>query len=229
MRKWVAWWSAALIALTLLVACGGGSTATTTPATTNPNASSPSNGQLSQLVANANKQKFKITFNLGGGTAQIYEQDGNGNSLLSDGDSETFSTKANTISCDKISGRFQCSESPGSDESDNPFLGVVTLEQTQLTALGGRFGTTSSKTIAGRDAQCVTFAASDLVVLGGSGPSTTENPALNAKYSYCVDKGTGVTLEVSTTDSSGRPSSVLLVTAFGSPRPTDFTPPATPQ
>ncbi len=225
MRKLVSGCSAAMIALAALAACSGGSsTANNATPTTNGGVVSPSNRDLSQLVASANKQKVKIAFTLGGGPEQVYEQDGKGNSVLSSGDSETFSTNTNTISCDKISGKFECSASPGSDESDNPFLGVVTLERSQLSALGGRFGTTSTKRIAGRNAQCVTFSTNDLIGGAGSGPGT----AAAATYAYCVDEDTGVTLKVSTTDSSGKQASVLLVTAFGTPNASDFTPPATP-
>jgi hypothetical protein len=224
MRKLVSGGSAAMIALAALAACSGGSSTANSTPTTNGGVASPSSQDLSHLVANANKQRVKIAFTLGGGPEQVYEQDGKGNSVLRSGDSETFSTKTNTISCDKISGKSECSVSPGSDESDNPFLGVVTLERSQLSALGGRFGTTSSKTIAGRNAQCVTFSTNDLIGGAGSGPEV----AAAATYEYCIDKDTGVTLRVSTTDNSGKQASVLLVTAFGAPKASDFTPPATP-
>ena len=62
----------------------------------------------------------------------------------------------------------------------------MTLEETQLSALGGRFGTTSTKTIAGRRARCVTFAASDLVQTGDE--TTTAGPVtVKGSYSYCID------------------------------------------
>ena len=224
MSKLVSGCSAAMIAVAALAACSGGSSTANSTPTTNGGVASPSNQDLSQLVANANKQRVKIAFTLGGGPEQVYEQDGKGNSVLRSGDSETFSTKTNTISCDKISGKSECSVSPGSDESDNPFLGVVTLERSQLSALGGRFGTTSSKRIAGRNAECVTFSTNDLIGGAGSGPGV----AAAATYEYCIDEDTGVTLQVSTTDNSGKQASVLLVTAFGAPKASDFTPPATP-
>lgn len=225
MSKLVSGCSAAMMAVAALAACSGGSSTANSTPTTNGGVASPSNQDLSQLVANANKQRVKIAFTLGGGPEQVYEQDGKGNSVLRSGDSETFSTKTNTISCDKISGKSECSVSPGSDESDNPFLGVVTLERSQLSALGGRFGTTSSKRIAGRNAQCVTFSTNDLIGGAGSGPGVA---AAAATYEYCIDEDTGVTLRVSTTDNSGKQASVLLVTVFGVPKASDFTPPATP-
>jgi hypothetical protein len=229
---WVRRFVASVSAVTLaavLGACGGGTSKASPPTTSDNGATSPSSSDtdLSSLVANANRQKFKITFTLGNSAPQVYEQDGNGNSVLAGSDSQTFTTKTDTITCDKSSGTYQCDKSPGTDGSDNPFLGVVTLEETQLTALGGRFGATAIKTIAGRRARCVTFAASDLIQNGDE--TTTSGPVtVKGSYSYCIDAATGATLQVSTTDSAGRQSSVLLVTKFESPRPSDFTPPSTP-
>ena len=229
MRRFVASVSALIVAAAVSGACGGGGSKANNPSNTSNNgATSPSSSDtdLSSLVANANKQKFKITFTLGKSAPQVYEQDGNGNTVLAGSDSETYGTKTHTITCDKTSGSYQCDKSPGAGGSDNPFLGVVTLEETQLTALGGRFGTTSTKTIAGRRARCVTFAASDLIQTGDE--TTTAGPVtVKGSYSYCIDASTGATLQVSTTDSSGRQTSVLLVTKFESPGPSDFTPPST--
>ena len=217
MRKSVGRCSVVLIAAAALAACGGGgsSKAKDTP-TTNNGASSPSDNDLAQLVADANKQKFKITYTAGG-TTQTYEQGGNGNSVYGSADSVTFVTKRSMVNCDKSAGSFSCTETPGSQSSAaSPFSGIVTALQSQFTALGGHFGSTSPKTIAGRDAQCVTFSQSDLV---GSGAK--------ASYSGCIDKQTGATLEVAVDDGTKKITS-LLVTKFESPRASDFTPPATP-
>ena len=107
MRRFVASVSAAIVAAAVVAACGGGSSKADNPSTTTNNgATSPasSDTDLSSLVANANKQKFKITFTLGSSAPQVYEQDGNGNSVLAGSDSETFTTKTDTITCDKSSG-----------------------------------------------------------------------------------------------------------------------------
>jgi len=84
------------------------------------------------------------------------------------------------------------------------------------TALGGHFGNTSSRTIAGRDAQCVTFSQSDIVASSTKG-----------SYSACIDKATGATLEVAVDDGTKK-TATLLVTKFELPRAADFTPPVTP-
>jgi hypothetical protein len=218
MRKSVGRCSVVLIAAAALAACGsGGSSKAKDTPTTNNGASSPSDNELANLVANANKQKFKITYTVGGGTVQTYEQDGNGNSVYGGDDSLTFVTKTSIVNCDKSAGSFSCTETPGSKGSAaSPFSGIVTALQSQFTALGGHFGSTSSKTIAGRDAQCVTFSQSDIA---GS--------TAKASYSGCIDKQTGATLEVAVDDGTKKITS-LLVTKFESPRASDFTPPATP-
>ena len=230
MRKFVAACSTLLVAAVVLAACGGSSssssTADSTTLATNVIGSATSR-DLSNLVANANKQRFKITYTDAGGNTQIYAQDGHGNTMISNSDSQTFSTPSSTITCDKKSGQYTCTTSPGSLSVDaNPFLGILTLEQSQLDALGTHIGHSSSTTIAGRDAQCVTFSQQDLIPITGTEVSTSSLPPTKASYTYCIDKDTGATLDVSTTDAAGKQSSVLVVTKFELPNASDFTPPA---
>lgn len=230
MRRSVASCSAVIIATVLLAACGGGSSkAKSLFAPSNNGGASSSNNSLSQLVANANKQKFKITYTDGSGNTQTYEQDGKGDSVSGSDDSLTFITKQSTVTCDKSSGSYECNQSPVSlGGLSNPFVGVAAAFQGQLTALGGRFGSTSTQTIAGRDAQCVTFSEKDLVGSVGGAIAKAAGSKLKASYSYCIDKSTGATLEVAVTDDSGKKTTSLLVTKFESPSASDFTPPATP-
>ena len=219
MRKLVASGSAIVLAAAVLAACGssGSSKANDSSATTAAGSSSPSETDLSKLVADANKQKFKITYTDGSGTTQTYEQDGNGNSVYGTDASLTFVTRTSIVNCDRSSGSYQCTETPSSQgNAASPFSGIVTALQSQLGALGGRFGSTSSKTIAGRDAECVTFSQSDLV---GSGST--------ASYTGCIDKQTGTTLEFAV-DNGAKKTTSLLVTKFESPGASDFTPPVTP-
>ena len=206
MRRLVAACSVALAATAALGACSSGGGGRTTPTTSG---TTPPNTNLSELVANANRQRFKITFTEAGST-QTYEQDGNGDSVYGSPGSLTFVTRTSTILCDKSSGSYECLASPGApDAADNPFLGVLSAYQSQVRILGGNFGDTSTRTIAGRAAQCVSFTA-------------------GAAATYCLDKGTGVILEVSSTI-SGKETTSFLVSKFEAPRAADFTPPATPR
>jgi hypothetical protein len=226
MRGFVASCAAVILAAAVLAACGGGNGHHPSAPSTPAGGSSPATNSLSQLVANANQQKFKITYVDGGGNRQSYEQDGNGDSVSGSAGSLTFVTKTSATICDQTSGAYQCTQSPISpDAAANPFSGVVTAFQSQLSALGGRYGSQSTTTIAGREAQCVTFSATDFE--GSVDATTAPASAGQPSYSYCIDTVTGVTLKVAVTDASGKQTTSLLVTNFALPKASDFTPPAT--
>jgi len=230
MRKSGASFFAVAVAVAALAACGGGGGSSKAQDTLPQPTQAPSSAQgLANLVAHAARQRYKITFTDQSGTSQTYAQDGTGNSVEIAGGTETFVTKTATINCDKSSATFVCTKSPRSPASGNPLFGVLSLEQTQLSSLGGNSSDRSNKTIAGRDAQCITFAAKDLV--GDLGENVTIPPALltsKASYTYCVDKASGVTLEVSGTNEAGARTASLEVTKFEQPSNSDFVPPATP-
>jgi len=232
MRKFVASGPAVLIAVAALAACGsnGSSKASDSTLTTAADGGDGGSRNLAQLVANASKQRYKITYTDISGNTQVYEQDGKGDSVSGNGDSQTFVSKGRTINCASTSGKATCTQSPVAvpGGAASTFLGALTLEQTQLGVLGGNLGTKSSKTIAGRDAQCVTFSAADLAGVAGRAAASSQGASLKASYSYCIDKATGVTLEMSGTDQAGKNRTVLTVTKFEQPRDSDFTPPAKP-
>ena len=225
MRKLVASISAILIAVALLATCGGSGGSSkavdTVPPATEPASSAAG---LANLIRHAAQQRYKITYNDQSGEPQTYAQDGKGNSVQMTPDTQTFLTKTATTNCDKTANGFQCTKSPRSPGAENPLFGVLSLGQAQLTALGNNLGHRSNKTIADRDAQCITFAAKDLL-----GDTVTVPPALlnsKASYSYCIDKATGVTLEITGTDESGKHTTSLEVTKFETPSAADFVPPA---
>jgi len=229
MRKPVASFLAFMAAVAALAGCGGGGGSSKAQDTLPRPTAAPSSAQgIANLVAHASQQRYNITFTDQSGTSQSYAQDGRGNSVQAVGDSETFLTKAATVNCDKTSGKFVCTKSPRSVAGGNPLFGVLSLEQTQLSALGGNPSNRSNKMIAGRDAQCITFAPKDLV--GDTATATIPEELLNSKatYTYCVDKATGVTLEVSGTNDAGEHTMSLEVTKFEEPSASDFVPPATP-
>jgi hypothetical protein len=227
-RRLVAWCAPFVAAITLAACSSSGSSAKDASSTTNGQVSAGllSSAELTTLVAAAAKQRFKVTYTDGTGATLRYAQDGDGNTMQATTDSESLGTPTSTILCDKTGGEFQCTESPGaSGPAESSFTSVVTLLQTYLSGLGGDVGTQSSKTIAGRDAQCLTFSAQDLAA-GPSGTVPVADPKVSA--TYCIDKETGATLEVSQTDATGTSSKSLEVTAFGAPTAADFVPPATP-
>ncbi len=224
MRKSVGSVVAILVAVTLLAACGGGGSSKSEDTIPLPTEPASSAAGLANLVAHAAQQRYKITYNDQSGEPQTYAQDGKGASVQMTNDTQTFLTKTSTVNCDRTATGFQCTRSPRSVAAGNPLFGVLSLGQAQQTALGSNLGSRSDETIAGRAAQCVTFAAKDLL-----GDTVTVPPALltsKVSYSYCIDKATGVTLRVSGTDDAGKETTSLEVTKFETPTAADFVPPA---
>jgi hypothetical protein len=217
-----------LCAAAMLTACsGGGSTAK--PAATTAGGGSAgllSSRELTTLVAAAAKEKFKVSYTDGNGDTLRYAQDGAGNVMQGTADAETFGSKTATISCAKNARTFRCTRASGAlGAADNPFTSVVTLLQTYLSGLAGDVGRQSTRTIAGRSAQCLTFSARDL---SGNIRGTVEVAEPKVSATYCIDETTGATLEVSQTDRSGTSTTSLVVTDFGVPTAADFVPPTAP-
>lgn len=224
MRRFVASCSVVLIAIAAFAACGGGSSKSpassgTQAGTTSPAGNGSTNSDLAKLYADAAKARFKITYTSGNGSApQTYAQDGKGNSVYGSADSQYFTSASGSVSCNTDSnGKATCLQVPGG-ATVNPFLTLFQAGKSYIDALGGRYGDVSSKTIAGRDAKCVTISAKSIAGVNGIKGSAT----------YCIDKGTGVLLEISGTDASGKDATSLTVTKFEEPTDSDFTPPATP-
>jgi hypothetical protein len=109
---------------------------------------------------------------------------------------------------------------------DSPYIASSIAENTYATALAFRFGSTSQKKIAGRDADCFTITAADF----GSGDAAAGSlgDSLKGALTYCNDHETGAMLENTITDEDGEAGTNLLVTEFGEPSASDFEPPATP-
>jgi hypothetical protein len=230
MRRFIASCSVVLLAIALLGACGGsdekpGVASPDTKSDSSNDGNNSSDDDFSKLYADALKQKFKITFVDDSGDETTYAQDGNGKSVYGSGDSLVFTSSSGTVSCDTPSGgKAECTELPGGS-SVSPFLGIYNLGRTYISALG-RFGDKSSKTIADRDAECVTFSQKTVADAGPVGAAVAS--AIKGSLTYCVDKDTGVLLAYTTEDADGKTTDSFKVTKFEEPSDSDFTPPATP-
>ena len=218
MRRSLATGSVVLVAIALLGACGGSSSkGAASPDTkksdtsTTTTSGSSSDGDFAKLVADASKERFKITYTTGSGNdEQTYAQDGKGNSVYGSSDSQYFTSADGSVSCNTDStGKATCTKVPGIGTAISPFLSLFQAGKAAINALGGTYGDVSSKTIAGRDAKCVTI-------------------SVGASASYCIDTKTGVLLEISAKDPSGKELTSFTVTKFEEPSDSDFTPPATP-
>ena len=236
MRKLIAACSAALIAMAMLGACGGDSdkpssgpdgdsSSTTTTDGSDGNNDDNGDNDFAAKFAAARNERFKITYTSDGGDPQTYAQDGKGNSVYGDSNSQFFTSSSGSVTCNTDSeGKATCTALPVG-ASVSPFLGLFNAGQTYVQALG-RFADTESKTLAGRDAECVTFSKETVKDAGAAGRVIAS--AIKGSLTYCVDKDTGVLLESSTKDQSGTTTNSFTVTKFEEPSDSDFTPPATP-
>ena len=229
MRRFVAACSVVLISIALFAACGGGSDKANSPldsigATSPSGSSGNASSDIAQLYADATKQKFKITFTTGGGESTTYAQDGTGRSMWSSGGSQTFISPTATVNCNTVSGNATCYSSAAGGTT-SPFLGIYQAAKTYVTQLAA-YGDKSSKAIAGRDAECVTISA-DSVANKAPGPLAAIAAAIKGSVGYCIDKSTGVLLQASATDASGKETKAFDVTKFEQPSDSDLTPPST--
>lgn len=235
MRRFVASCSAVLLALVVLGACGGDSAKTSANTsdpsdtkaseTTSPDDGTGSGNDFAQRYADATKARFKITYTTNDGDPQTYAQDGKGNSVYGDGNSQYFRSSSGSVLCTTDSdGKASCGPAPGG-ASVSPFLALFNAGQGYIQVLGN-FADTESKSVAGRDAECVTFSKDTAKGVGAVGAAIAA--AIEGSLTYCVDKETGVLLESSTTDESGTTTDSFKVTKFETPTDADFTPPTTP-
>jgi len=221
MRRFLASCSVVLVAVVLFGACRGSGPKDSGSSDTKGDSS---NSDFAQRYEDAAKQKFKITFKTGDEEDKTYAQDGNGNSVYTAGDSQTFTSSSGTVVCTTTSGAPTCGK-VAAGQTPTAFLGLYNAGRTYLNALGGKLGDVSSKTVAGRDAQCATISAKSIGgALGGALIS-----GFKGSGTYCIDKDTGVLLEISSTDAAGDESTAFIVTKFEEPSASEFTPPATAQ
>jgi len=228
MRRLVAGCAAAVLAATLVAACGSSSKPEAGGDTTTSAASSSGGGNndnFSALLDNLSRQAFKVTWTDESGTEHTDAQDGKGNTMSLVGDTQVFRTSGSTVTCSK-SATWTCTQTSVNIGSNSGYAAISAAENNYVTALADHFGSTSQKTIAGRDADCFTITAKDFgavsAVAGALGAS------LKGALTYCNDNETGVVLENTATDEQGETSTILLVTKFGPPSASDFEPPATP-
>jgi hypothetical protein len=231
MRKLAA---VAVIATLVMTACGGsskpkGAKIGGTPTTrANGSGGSGSDGggssnsgssDFEKLLAAQSKAKVRVTYTStgnGSGTAFTISQDGSGKIAYfsDDGDSQIIADGDKTITCSSVKTTPSCIEQSGAlaQAAILPFTAILSLAKSQIEAArgtGGGFGDTTSETIAGRDAECVS------VNIAGAG------------WKACADKQTGIMLRWEA--GAGGSMSSLEATEVGDPKDSDFTPPATPE
>jgi hypothetical protein len=206
------------------VGSSGGGSATTAPG----GGSTGGNDAFSQLIAKAKSASFKATYTTSDGKSITLAQDGNGKEAFITDGSEVISNGTTTISCDGTTSAATCTDLGST--GGTMIAGLTALFSTAYTSLAGLNssvygGHTSSETIAGRDASCVTIKASDYA--GGLGGLSSKLGG-DASVTSCVDKSLGYLLKLSGTDASGTATNELVATAAGDSSASDFQPPSTP-
>jgi hypothetical protein len=225
-----------LVAVLALAACGSSKSSGTSDTGSKFSTTTGSGGDgggsdngFASLVEKAKDAKYKVTYSNSGGESFTIAQDPPKFSLT-EGDSATYVTEdGSSVSCSGSGSSATCTQIPGTGTAiqqgmSSAFGAIgqlfVTLASQNLNGLGNLVHiSTTSKTIAGRDAECATLDKNSLGVLGSA--------IGDASYQVCIDKDTGVMLSSKSTDESGKVDEITA-TDFGDPSDSDFTPPATP-
>ncbi len=223
-----------MLATSTVVACGGssgksGSSDTQPQVTTGDTGGDGSaSDAFSQLVAQASTANIKITYAQSDGDSVTIAQDGNGKTAYQSGDSTFYTDGDTTVSCSGTGADAECTQIPGGGAIGTSILTVFTTLFSGLAKLDSSVysGHESSETIAGRDAQCITFKASDFAGLAALGSGDISDPS--AEATICVDKETGFLLKLSS-KSNNSTKDEFLATKVEEPTSDDFTPPVTPK
>ena len=202
---------------------GGDAGGTTPPTSTQPDSGGGSN-DFSDIVAQASKANIRIVYERDGEDSITIAQDGEGKAAFTQGDTTIYtdSDDNSTVQCQGTGEDAECKEIPlgGIAASfltgfTSVFTGLVNLPESVFG------GDVSSDTIAGRDARCITFSASDFTPLRALAGS------LDGEATVCVDEETGFLLKLETSDGSST-KDVFLATEVGEASDSDLTPPVTP-
>lgn len=218
------------LGLGVLAGCGGGSDESNkgTPDTTE----APDRGEaadadsLAALASKASDARFKISYRTDDGDEITVARDGSDRSSFTTDGNTLYSVDGKTVSCDGTGPDAECTELPLGNIAGGVLTAFTAIFE-GLTRVDSDVygGTLSDAEIAGRDARCATFSASDFAPLGGLGGGDFDP---NAEAVICVDAATGILLRLGTKTGEGA-QELLEATAVSEPNDADFEPPSTPQ
>lgn len=241
-----------LAATMTIAACGGSSKKDSTPAAGGSTTTTAADGSgssttgapgggsddLSKLAAQYAKAKIKITYTSNSGdnaSTFTIAQDGNGKSAFTTDGNTFYSDGKSSISCEGTGTSAKCTDLGSLGGATAGIGSMFTASFSSLAAVFSSLGVgdKSSDTIAGRDASCVKYKASDLAgklaalpLFKGDVNSNDYDP--NDSATICVDKNTGFLLKISSTK-KGTEVDNFVATDVGEPSDSDFTPPVTPE
>jgi hypothetical protein len=220
---------ALVAAATLALAACGSSKSSSSGNETTTSGGGTSASEFSSLVSKAKDASFKVTYKTSNGDTITVAQDGTGKQAITDGNNLFISTGSTAISCDGTTSSATCRDLGAAGKATaGAGVSLITGTASAIATLGSSSilnGQTSSETIAGRDATCVTVKASDLAGVFGSIARLLTS---DATAEVCADKETGVLLKLSGGTGSS-PTDLFVATEFGEPSDSDFQPPSTPQ
>jgi hypothetical protein len=225
-----------LVAATVVLAACGGSSKSNNAGSSNDGTNKSGGGSgsgsgddFSQLVANASKSKIKITYTGSDSKPFTIAQDGAGKTMYSSDDSIFISDGKNSYSSSGTGSDQKCTQLPNVAGATGNLATAFLTTFTALTRLDKSVygGHVSSESIAGRDARCITFKASDFAGLAALAHDSKDYDP-NAQATICADKDTGFLLRYAA-KSSTEDTKVFEATQVGEPSDSDFTPPVTPE
>src|SRR5207237_8227665 len=130
-----------------------------------------------------------------------------------DGDTQVIADGDTYTSCENLKTTPKCTQYSGVTGKGliSAYAGLLAIPTAAIAAAkrGAGFGTTSTETIAGRDATCVSI------------------DYIGAGWKTCADKQTGILLKWEA--AGGRGGGSFVATEAGEPKDSDFVPPATPE
>jgi hypothetical protein len=216
-----------VLAASLAVAACGSSSKSGSNSGSTTTVSSGSANDLSELASKSKTSAFKVTYKTSNGSTITIAQDGNGKeSIVQDGNLYIIDGES-VIRCDGTTSTATCRDLGHGGKATTDALTATlsaayrALETLQSSVFNGQ---TTSETIAGRDATCVSAKAADMTGIFGA---IADRLAPDASFGICVDKATGALLKVSGGTSSS--SDILVATEFAEPTDSDFQPPSTPK
>jgi hypothetical protein len=229
MRKISATVLGLLLIAGLVSACGSSdkSAESGTPsATTQPgnsgNGSGDGSNEFSDLIAKSSTANIRIVYERDGHGTVTFAQDGKGKKAVTDGDTSFYVDDDTTVWCRGTGSDEKCSKVPFGGLAGSLLTGFTSVF-TGLTKLNASAfgGDVTSDTIAGRDAKCVTFTASNF------SPLESLAGSLDGDATACADVETGFLLKLETSDGSST-KRVFVATEVGEATDADLTPPVEP-
>jgi hypothetical protein len=214
----------------LLAACGSSSKSSDSSGNKSTTTSAGGGGgsnEFSALVAKAKTANYKVTYKTEDSSSTVtIAQDGKGKISVTTADSFTTTDGSSTVRCDGTTSSAKCTElgsaGAGAVSAATSFVmgAYAALGGLNASALGGD---SSSQTIAGTDATCVTISAANAGALGSALSKLAGSPSATT----CVQKDTGVLLRYTAT-SGDTTKTFFEATEYGESSPSDFEPPSTP-